>query len=53
MTLGRNNEALAAFDQAVGFNPINSFAWKNRAEVLDRMGRTAEANESRCRVMGV
>ena len=40
--LGRNKEALAAFDLAISINPINSFVWQHRAEALRRLGRTAE-----------
>ena len=44
--LGKNEEALTYFDSAIGFNPINSFVWYNKAIALRNLGRTKEADEA-------
>ena len=41
--LGRTEEAIASFDQALKIKPDFHFAWNNRGEVLDQLGRTEEA----------
>ena len=37
--LEKNEEALAYFDQALAFNPINSFIWYNKAIALRNLAR--------------
>jgi len=41
----QNEEALAYFDQALAFNPINSFIWYNKAIALRNPGRYKEADD--------
>jgi tetratricopeptide (TPR) repeat protein len=41
--LGRDAEALEAYDRAVKFNPDFSDAWNNRGTLLRKAGKTAEA----------
>ena len=43
--LEKNEEALAYFDQALAFNPINSFIWYNKANALRNLGRYKEADD--------
>jgi len=44
--LGKNEEALACFDKAIGLNPINSFVWYNKAIALRNLGRSKEADDA-------
>jgi tetratricopeptide (TPR) repeat protein len=44
---GRLDEALAAFDEAVLASPGYATAWLNHAHVLERLGRTSEAEADR------
>ena len=43
--LGKNAEALNYFERALGFNPINSFVWYNKAIALRNLGRIKEADD--------
>ncbi|MCE5298144.1 MAG: tetratricopeptide repeat protein [Methanoregulaceae archaeon] len=45
-TMGRYEEAVAAFDQAIATDPDQSEAWKNRGLSLGRLGRADESEES-------
>ena len=45
-TMGRYEEAVAAFDQALSLDPDYSEAWKNRGLSLALVGRTDESGES-------
>lgn len=45
-SLGRYEEAVAAFDHAVALDPENGEAWRNRGLSLSRLNRSAEAEES-------
>jgi choline-sulfatase len=47
---GRDEEALAAFNQAVDAEPQHAEARFARAEVLERLGRSAEARDDYARV---
>jgi Flp pilus assembly protein TadD len=41
--LGRHEQALYAFDQALARNPAHGGAWAGRAVSLQALGRVAEA----------
>jgi tetratricopeptide (TPR) repeat protein len=45
-SLGRYEEAIAAFDHAVALDPENGEAWRNRGLSLSQLNRSAEAEES-------
>ena len=52
-TMGRYEEAVAAFDQAVAADPGNSEAWKNRGLSLALLGRFSESEESFARAISL
>jgi len=44
--LGRNEEALAAFDKVIEINPVNpqnAVAWYNKGIILNNLGREEDA----------
>jgi superkiller protein 3 len=49
--IGRYEEAVAAFDQAIATDPDQSEAWKNRGLSLGRLGRGDESEESFARAI--
>src|ERR1035437_5797924 len=40
---GKYNEAIAAYDKAIGINPQDSLAWNGKGIVLDELGKFDEA----------
>ena len=52
-TMGRYEEAVAAFDQAISLDPDYSEAWKNRGLSLALLGRTHESGESFARAIAL
>jgi len=52
-TMGRYEEAVAAFDQAVAADQANSEAWKNRGLTLALLGRDRESEESFARAISL
>lgn len=50
-TVGRYEEAVAAFDQAISLDPDYSEAWKNRGLSLALLGRINESGESFARAI--
>ncbi len=44
--MGRYDEAVAAYDQAVTLDPLYGKAWRNRGLSLSLLNRTTEAEES-------
>ncbi len=50
-TMGRYEDAVAAFDQAVSLDPDYCEAWKNRGLSLALLGRTDESGESFARAI--
>jgi tetratricopeptide (TPR) repeat protein len=52
-TMGRYEEAVAAFDQAVAIDPGYGEAWKNRGLSLALLGRTNESGESFARAIAL
>ena len=44
--LGRDEEAVAAFEQSIGLRGYNPEAWRGKAEVLRALGREAEARKA-------
>ncbi len=41
--LGRHDQALAAYEQALALKPDYHLAWKNRGDCLEKLGRQEEA----------
>ncbi len=50
----RFDEALAAYDQAIRLDSNYAFAWNNRGDALQQLGRTREAQQAyeRARQLG-
>ena len=44
--LGRYEEALEAYEQAIALDPTFPSAWKNKGEVLFQLGRSTESRKS-------
>jgi len=44
--MGRNEEAISAFDEGLKTDPQNASAWHHRGMALAGMGHGAEANQS-------
>ena len=45
--LKRHDDALAAYTQAVKLDPKQATAWNNKINLLDRLGRKAQADDTR------
>lgn len=43
--MGRYEEAIAAYDNAIAVNPHYAMAWNNKGIALGRLGRHEEAKE--------
>ena len=52
-TMGRYEEAVAAFEQAIAADQANSEAWKNRGLSLALLGREMESEESFARAISL
>jgi Flp pilus assembly protein TadD, contains TPR repeats len=52
-TMGRYEEAVAAYDQAIAINPENGEAWRNRGLSLSMLGRVNESEESFARALAI
>jgi tetratricopeptide (TPR) repeat protein len=44
--LKQYSEALASIDRTLHLNPANPYAWKTKAQVLQALGRKAEAKDA-------
>jgi tetratricopeptide (TPR) repeat protein len=44
--MGRNEEALQAYDKAIEVNPIFGDAWRGRGEALKALGKVYDASMS-------
>ncbi|HUU75696.1 MAG TPA: tetratricopeptide repeat protein [Methanoregulaceae archaeon] len=52
-TIGRYNEAVAAFDKAISIHPENGEAWRNRGLSLAMLGRVNESGASFARALAI
>jgi len=44
--LGRSQEALEAYEQAIALNPTFPSTWHNKGDALLKLGRSAESSTS-------
>jgi tetratricopeptide (TPR) repeat protein len=51
--LGKNEEALAAFDQVIAINPQLEAAWYNKGMILYNLGRNEEALETYDKIIAI